>query len=175
VPTPIGHSLAGLAAGWAVAGLAPRGRSRLIQAAAFAALGAAADLDFLINRHRAETHSIGAAVLVASIAVWRRWPLADSRVRLWWAVWAAWCTHPILDTLALDGGPTIGVMLFWPLSRVYVQTGLSVFMTVWWMLDTPGIVLHTLLAVLQEVAILGPITVAVWAIRGRASASPAPG
>jgi membrane-bound metal-dependent hydrolase YbcI (DUF457 family) len=131
-------------------------------------LGAAPDLDLLTGHHSAQAHSLGAAAIVATIAAWTRWPLADGRGRVWCAAFLAWATHPLLDALAFDTSPPIGVMAFWPLSSAYVQTGLSVFAPISRAYGAPGFVEHTLLAVAREVLIVGLAVVAVWRVRARA-------
>ena len=96
MPSPIGHVLGGLAAGWLVAGrstAAPGvararssgGRTRSIgRAVLFGVLGAAPDLDLLFGTHSTYTHSVGAVALTAGAALlWTRGrqPRAGSRVR----------------------------------------------------------------------------------------------
>lgn len=169
MPSPLGHALAGVAAGWLVARPAKEKQARLRQAAIFAALAVAPDLDLLVGRHSAETHSIGAAAIVATIAWWRHWPVATERWRVWLAVCLAWATHPLLDALGSDTSVPIGVMAFWPLSREYVQTGLDIFLPIYrrWML--PGFVSHNFVAMAREIVLLLPVTGLVWWMRsGRA-------
>ena len=151
MPTPIGHGLAGIAAGWVVARPAAPGRALSVQTAALAMLGMAADLDLLVNRHSGETHSLGAAVVGASIAAWWRWPIARERWRIWLAAFAAWATHPLLDSLSPDTSPPIGIMAFWPVSSSYVQTGLAVFDPIWRRFWVPGAIRHDMLAVMREI------------------------
>ena len=172
MPTPIGHGLAGIAAGWAVARPAAPGRYILVQSVMLACLGAAPDLDLLVGHHSAQAHSLGAAAIVATIAAGSGWPLADARARIWWAAFAAWATHPLLDALAVDTSPPIGVMVFWPFSSTYVQTGLSVFAPVSRAYDAPGFFEHTVLAVAREVLIVGLAVFAAWRLRGRARPLP---
>src|SRR5687767_11386137 len=94
VPSPLGHGLAAVATGWAISGM-PAAKSAFVrQTAILVAVGIAPDLDLLIGRHSMETHSIGAAVVVASIAAWQRWPVAPSRMMTWLAVALAWMSHP---------------------------------------------------------------------------------
>jgi membrane-bound metal-dependent hydrolase YbcI (DUF457 family) len=171
VPSPIGHGLAGLAAGWAIASPATEPRARLVQTASFLALGAAPDLDLLFNHHRYETHSIGAALLAGAVAAAIGWPLASTRLRTFFAATAAWATHPLLDMLAPDHWPPIGVMAFWPFSRGFYITGIEIFLpigrdwrsaAVWW-LDAR--------AAARELAILLPIVALVWWVRTRTSRS----
>jgi len=127
VPSPLGHGLAAVAAGWIVAGKPETKPALLGQVTILVAIGIAPDLDLLIGRHSMETHSIGAAVLVASIAAWQRWPVAPSRITTWVAVALAWLSHPLLDALGSDTSAPIGVMAFWPLSRDHFQTQWQVF------------------------------------------------
>ena len=83
MPSPIGHGLAAVAAGWLVAKPSSSRRKLLIQSATLAAIGVMPDLDLLINRHSAETHSIGAAAIVATFSALVRLPVAhDSRTNL---------------------------------------------------------------------------------------------
>jgi hypothetical protein len=165
MPTPLGHGLAGLAAGWAMA-RSPLDRRRLwIQVAWLAAIGAAADLDLIVGHHRAEGHSVGAAVIVASLAAWYRWPIASSRTGIWLAAFAAYGSHLVTDMLAFDQAPPIGIMVWWPFSSSYYQTGLSVFDSVsreWW---AAYFWRHNPIAAAREVAILAPILFIVWWLR----------
>src|SRR5215218_9167106 len=82
MPTPIGHVLGGVAAGWLVAGrstAAPRevrartswwAHAREPHAALFGATGAAPDIDLLFGTHSTYTHSVG-AVAGTAVAVLR--------------------------------------------------------------------------------------------------------
>jgi hypothetical protein len=167
MPTPIGHGLAGIAAGWAVARPAAPGRRLLVQTVTLAFLGAAADLDLLVGHHSAQAHSLGAAAIVATIAAATGWPIAESRGRIWWTAFAAWATHPLLDALAFDTSPPIGVMAFWPFSSAYVQTGLSVFAPISRAYGAPGFLAHNLVALAREVLIIGPLVFAAWRLRAR--------
>lgn len=88
MPSPVGHAIGGLIAGWFITGaptltaasLDPttrRGRRELAdlgrRIAPFALLGMAPDLDLLVGLHSRYTHSLGAATLVAIITAiaWR--------------------------------------------------------------------------------------------------------
>jgi membrane-bound metal-dependent hydrolase YbcI (DUF457 family) len=162
MPSSIGHSLASVGVGWAVARPAATRRTLVIQGLLFAAIGVAPDLDLLIGRHSAETHSLGAAVIVAAIAAWGLWPVAATRWRVFVAVLLAWAVHPTLDMLALDTSAPHGVMYLWPVSQEHYQTGWSVFAAIsrrYWL---PGFVEHTVLAVARELLILVPVLLAVW-------------
>jgi len=162
MPSSVGHGLAALSAGWALAGVAVARRARLIQAALLVAIGAAPDLDLLWGRHSRETHSMGAAILVASVAAWQRWPVASTRWRIWLAVCAAWLTHPVLDALALDTSVPLGITAFWPWSHEYYQTGLSVFGPTsrrYWLDNFWSM---NLASIGKELILLGPVTAGVW-------------
>lgn len=131
-----------------------------------AAVGIAPDLDLLIGRHSGETHSVGAALLVATAAAMRRWPVARLRWKTWLAVFLAWMVHPLLDALAPDGTAPFGVMLLWPFSRDYVQFAFTPFLPIsrrYWL---DGFVVHTLTAVAREVLILAPAVAFAW-VAGR--------
>lgn len=157
MPSPLGHALAAAAVGLAV--LPPRERAAVLRSgAAFAAIGMAPDLDLLIGRHSAETHSIGAAFLVASFAAWRPAWFGTGRLRVWLAVLLAYLSHPVLDALSLDTSPPLGVMLFWPFDAGYYQTGWSVFGAIsrrYWL---PEFVTYNVWAVARELVVLGPLT-----------------
>src|SRR5688500_13237771 len=120
MPSPLGHAIGGLVAGWIADGR-PAAGSRLARAAAIAAVAMAPDLDLLIGRHRAEMHSVGATAIVASLAAVMRWPLATTRVRIWLVVAAAWGSHVLLDALGADSSPPVGLMAFWPFSSQFVK------------------------------------------------------
>jgi membrane-bound metal-dependent hydrolase YbcI (DUF457 family) len=173
MPTPIGHALAAVAAGWAIGGVARERRGIAIQVATLAALGTMPDLDLLVAQHRGVSHSIGAAAIAATILAAARWPLAGSRRMIWIAAWIAWVTHPILDSLALDTAAPIGVMAFWPLSSAYVQTGLEVFAPVSRSIDSPTFLPTARIALTRELLILVPITYLAWRWRSAFPGAPA--
>ena len=66
MPSPVGHGLAGLAAGWLSIRPQRLWRPGLRQAAILALISMAPDLDLLWGRHSRETHSVGAALAVAA-------------------------------------------------------------------------------------------------------------
>ena len=188
MPSPIGHALAGLATAWA-ADLVPGNRAwRTASASASwfrragngltltcVGLGAAADLDHLFVAHRTVTHSIGAVALVAVaaavVAGGAQRPIA--RVTLMCA--AAYGTHLLLDWLGVDMHPPRGLQVLWPFSREWYISGLDVFrQTARQELLTPPVIRKNLLAMAQEVAILGPVVAALWLIRVKALARLAP-
>jgi membrane-bound metal-dependent hydrolase YbcI (DUF457 family) len=188
MPSPIGHALAGLATAWA-ADLIPGNRSWRTAAESASwfrragngltltcvGLGAAADLDHLFVAHRTLTHSVGAVAFVglfaAAVAANAHRPIA--RIALMCA--AAYGTHLLLDWLGVDMYPPRGLQLLWPFSGEWYISGLDVFrQTARQELLTPPIIRKNLLAMVQEVAILGPVVVALWLIRVKALAGLAP-
>ena len=167
MPSPVGHALGALAAGWTMAKPPSERRAFVVQAAILSALGCAPDLDLLIGRHSRETHSLGAAVIVATAAALWRWPVAATRGRIWLAAFLAWVSHPILDMLSLDTSIPLGVMFFWPFSREHVQTGWAVFASIYRNYHEAGFLLHNLLAVIREIAIVGPVAAAAYVLSRR--------
>lgn len=153
MPSPIGHALGGLAAGWLVAGrhTTPR-RLAVGDAVVLAIAGMAADLDLFFGLHRGPTHGIGTACLVGIVTY-----LATQRKHLATAVAAAYASHPLLDWLGTDSTPPLGIMALWPFSREYYESSLHVFHAIsrrYWL---PEFWTFNLRAALREVAILGPI------------------
>ena len=164
--SPVGHGLAAIAAGWMVARPSSSRKDLLLQSVTLAAIGVMPDLDLLINRHSAETHSIGIAAVVASVAALARLPLAQTRVRIWLAVFLSWMTHPLLDFFTEDSSVPVGIMMWWPFSSAHYHSGLAVFDSIyrrWWL---PGFLEHNLIAAVKEFVILGPIAAIVWRTRG---------
>jgi membrane-bound metal-dependent hydrolase YbcI (DUF457 family) len=175
MPSPVGHVIAGAACGWIVSG-APTGPRWLDRAcregALFGLLGALPDVDLLVGRHSGPTHSLGAAVIVA-VAALLALAIAGNRGRGFpglplivfsVACFAAYGSHVLLDWLATDSTPPIGVMALWPVSRQHYASDLHLFMAVsrryhqgW------TFVRQNALAFLLELAILLPtLTLVVW-------------
>jgi inner membrane protein len=127
--------IAGVAAGWLVAG-APAPRLRWREGAFFAAVAAAPDLDLLVGAHSGPTHSVGAGVLVgiAAFVVHRKWQ-RSSLAALPPAVFALACaaaymSHVLLDWLSSDTTAPIGVMALWPITRAHYESDLHLFMAI---------------------------------------------
>jgi len=166
MPSPIGHALAALAAGFAAdAGRSSshgRRRDRWREAALFTATGLVPDLDLLVGAHSQYTHSVGAVSVVLALA----W-MATRNLRLALAVALAYASHPLLDWMGHDGTPPYGVMLLWPFDPGFHHSGLDVFTGIsrrYWL---PGFFTHNLTAVVREVLILGPLALGAWWLRRR--------
>jgi len=192
MPLPIAHSLLG----GAVCVVADRdgasaGYARLALAVV---LANGADLDYLPGMlvgdphrfHRMAAHSLGWAVLVGLLAAWlvrrgwlRPWPL-----RRGWSSGAAgtamivallWASHVLLDSLNADFSEPIGVMMFWPLSSMWVPA-IPIFYNID-KISGPAsplafarslLTAHNLRAMLLELALVGPILgAALWWRRQR--------
>ena len=156
MPSPVGHALGGIAAGWDTA---PRHTWRT---AAFLAMAAAApDLDLLLHDHRGVSHSVGAACL-AGLAGW----LVTRRPRWGAAIALAWLSHVGLDWLSNDTRPPVGIMALWPFSHQYFKAAFEVFPAVsrrYWLAE---FWVYNLKAAAIEVLVLGPIAAAVlWRAR----------
>ena len=164
MPSPIGHALAGIAAGWVV--LPPRDASRdtAVRAAVYGVTGAAADFDLLFGAHSGPTHGLGAALLVGLTAWgWMRYRGGRDAARMACAVTAAYASHILLDWLGTDTSPPNGIMALWPFSREYFESRLHVFMAIsrrYWL---PEFWTSNLRALVRELLILVPIVgILVW-------------
>jgi hypothetical protein len=176
MPSPIGHALAGAAIAWSMnnpsspkgsgdpAEAVPGGNSGGI-ALLCAGLGAAADLDLLVPyTHRTATHSLVAVAAVAIVAIA---VTGGVNRRVAWSVvlacTAAYASHLLLDWLAVDDTPPRGLQILWPFSDRWFISGLDLFRgTARRDVFTATSMRVNALAIAQEVAILGPIALAVW-------------
>ena len=166
MPTPVGHALGALIV------TAPiRARYKLLGAGAAVAViaGMSPDLDLLVGRHSAETHSIGAG-LIAGLAGWAvfRWR-RDALAPAWGALIAfAVLSHALLDWLGTDTSAPIGIMALWPFSREYFESDAHVFMAVsrrYWL---PEFWTYNLTVLARELILLGPLALGVeWWLRRR--------
>ena len=169
MPSPVGHVLGGIAAGW---GVVPR--RDMAGAAILAAVASVPDLDLLIHSHRGESHSVGAALVAGGIAwvatsAFAAAPLPPSpelrrtgrRHRLSWAVAVtlAWASHVLLDWLSNDTRPPLGVMALWPFTRDYYKASLEIFPPVSRRYWESRFWIYNLRAVVAEVVILGPLAI----------------
>src|SRR5262245_38049701 len=176
MPSPVGHALGGIAAGWLVTGTGNRarhpGRAEMAapewttrRTALYAAAGAAADLDLLTKWHRGPSHSLGAAVLVGVVAwlVTRGTGRRDPRTAF--AIAAAYASHVLLDWLGSDTRPPIGIPALWPISQAYYESSLHLFAAVsrrYWLAEFWT---YNLYALGRELLILGPIVIALYLTR----------
>ena len=183
MPSPIGHILAGATIAWvsdsgahvrtpsSTPGTGARLRNLTLVCAG---LAAAADLDLLLpGTHRTVTHSVTAvaAVAIVAMAVTGKVTLSPGRWRVVLACTAAYASHLLLDWLGADPTPPYGLQLLWPFSDRWFISNLDLFRgTARIRLFSPASLRINALAILQEVAILGPIALAAWSIRVKAAA-----
>jgi inner membrane protein len=171
MPSPVGHALAGLAAGWMVLGTPPFSARATWgrEAALFGSLAVLPDADLLVGAHSGPTHGIGTAALVGLVA-FALWPgAAPVRARGALACALAYGTHILLDWLGSDSTAPIGIMALWPLSRDYYESSLHVFMAIsrrYW--QGAAFWRQNMTALARELLILGPVfaAVAFWRRRG---------
>jgi inner membrane protein len=195
VPSPIGHVLAGAAVVYAGDAI-DRRRSPISLVATCALLGAVADLDLLLPRyHRSFTHSLTAVAFIFIVAAAVTGEVTHLRAPRYggqarglaarfggpgggqarWRVplicACAYATHLLLDWLGSDTLPPYGLQLFWPFSNRFFVSGLNLFAeTERRHLFSGPTLVQNLWAAAQEVAILAPITGALWLVRVKALA-----
>jgi inner membrane protein len=172
MPSPIGHTLAGLA----VHVLAARSREELRdlkRAAVVVGAALAPDLDLLFrfvdgrNHHNDETHSLGAAALAGLIGVLLLPLLRFARPHaLAVAASLSWASHVLLDYLNLDTHPPIGIMALWPLSAGYYKSPWLLFLDIGRTLEWATL-WHNLRAAAWEACVLLPLLLLAMRFRAR--------
>lgn len=183
MPSPLGHALAGLAAGWTVAPASTHHSGRVLRGLVFVVAATAADLDLLIGMHRGPTHSLAAAALAGSVVwLWTRSRRPGDRHGAlrrdpgWMAaaVGAAAATHTLLDWLGADSSPPVGLMALWPFSRDYYASHLDIFMAISRRYRDADFWPSNVHAIAREVLILGPVAAVVWirSVRRRGRTAP---
>ena len=174
MPSPVGHALGGIAAGWLVQpGPAPHGWRQITstRTLGFAVLGMAADLDLLLGVHRGPTHSLTAALILGLIA-WLMVRGNRHSGRLAMAAGAAYASHVLLDWLGADSSPPLGLQVLWPWSAAYLHAQWPIFLAVSRRLRHPELFwVPNALALARELAILVPLVLVVGWWRGRGAAA----
>jgi inner membrane protein len=179
MPSPVGHSLAGLIA-YQIApeidGLARR------QVIAWYLLAAnAPDLDFLPglmagdpNRfHHGVSHSSGLALLFAiAVSLLLRLRQREWRWKQFFVFLGLYLSHLILDYLSEDSSPPYGVPLFWPASRAYFMSPAPLFPDIHRSSATGDFFLslfsaHNLWSVSVECLVLVPLLLLAYALMKR--------
>lgn len=180
MPSPVGHALAGIAAGYLVAGSGAPGRregsllTALVQTSrsgrcfGFGLLGMLPDVDFMFGSHSTFTHSVG-AVVVAGFggAVLATRTHRGVRMRYGVAVAAAYGSHVLLDWLGTDDTPPLGVMALWPFSSRFFLSGREWFLGVCRQYDELSCWLHNAQGVAWESLALGLLAVTAVALARR--------
>ena len=179
MPSPIGHTLAGLTVGWlsdprAARSLPPdttrtaRLRASLTPLVLWcAAVAALPDADLLIPHfHRTATHSVTATVLVLIIAAAVTGKVTRSAtLKFAAALAAAHATHLLLDWLGTDRNPPAGLQMLWPFDRTFYISGWDVFPPVARGRISPQMIAVNAHAALWEVILMGPVAAAAWLYR----------
>lgn len=178
MPSPIGHTLAGLAVGWLSEPAPPATgsglRDSLTPLVLWCALVAAIpDADLLIPHfHRTATHSVTATVLllIMVVAVTGKvtrhpaWTLALT-------LGAAHGTHLLLDWLGTDHFPPPGLQMLWPFSPHFFHSGVDLFPPVERRLLRPEALSVNAYAAAWELLIMGPIALVAWSRRRRGASA----
>ena len=168
MPSPVGHALAGYAAGTLVAGRPQRSRTALGSLAArialFAGLACLPDIDFLFGAHSMYTHSVGAALIVAAAAAL----MIRRPVSLVAACGLAYGSHIVLDWLSRDTNPPLGIMALWPFSREYYMAPWPIIEPVSRRYHWQYFWSHNLKVVTLEILIFGSLALGAHVWRGRA-------
>ena len=131
----------------------------------------APDFDFVYpTMHRMMSHSISAviaATVCAAIVAHR-----TKQERPWLTSMVcglAYASHLALDWLGGDAKLPAGIQLLWPFSDTWFISSWNVFgATVLASFFERQTMIANLVAVLRELAILGPIALGAWLLRGRA-------
>jgi inner membrane protein len=165
MPSPVGHALGGIAAGWLLEPEHTRTTmSRTGQHVAtlgLAALGIAADLDLVVGAHRGASHSLGAVAFVALVS-WCLIGARPGRGRWTAAIAAAYGSHLLLDWLGSDTSAPFGIPALWPLTSTYYQAPWPLFSAVSRRIHQPELFwMPNARALAREVLILLPIVVLV--------------
>jgi membrane-bound metal-dependent hydrolase YbcI (DUF457 family) len=179
MPTPVGHSLAGIAVALVgERGRVPRDFHRFLarpMTLACVALATLPDADLLLpGIHRTATHSLTATVVVALVAVAvtaratsRRSRTGGARSSIAWSAVvmcaAAHGSHILLDWLGQDPSKVPGVQALWPLSDRWFISGWDIFPAEErrHIFSLPTMV-HNMNVLGWELGILGPIVIGLW-------------
>jgi inner membrane protein len=134
MPSPVGHSLAGLIAYQIAPEIGGMARGRVI--ALYLVAANAPDLDFIPglmvgdpNRfHHGVSHSSGLAILFAIVVtLLLRLRQGEWRWKQFLVLLGLYLSHLILDYFAEDNSPPYGVPFFWPASGAYYMSPVSLF------------------------------------------------
>lgn len=173
MPSPVGHALGGLAAGWLVQKPAAAPAARRWASIGFAALAVAPDLDLVFGTHRGAAHSLVAAAL-AGLTVWLVLrPRVAAAGRLAAACAAAYGSHVLLDWLGSDTSAPFGVVALWPFSAAYFIAPWHVFLPISRRIGQPELFwMPNVLALLREAIVLVPIVALVYRARRQRTSTP---
>ena len=176
MPSPIGHSLAGLCGFYLAYPQIPK-TYRIPALAAAIFVSNSPDLDILAGLilhqdpsilHRQGSHSFLVAIVIGCLTV-----LLTRIIGLkewnWLGIWLTglYSSHIFLDMLVADGAIPYGLQAFWPLSSDYFMSPLAIFNGLDY--NRPGLnmlqsmmTFNNLIAALKELAILAPSAWLTW-------------
>jgi len=128
----------------------------------------APDVDLLLrlvdgqNHHQREVHSVGFALIATLASILLAKALALARpLALGFLAGSSWLSHLLLDYMAVDTSPPIGIDALWPLSRRPFHFPWPVFGDTWRTLSWSA-ARHDALEILWEIAVLAvPLAVAL--------------
>ena len=84
---------------------------------------------------------------------------------------AAYASHLLLDWLQADPTPPLGIQALWPVSSRWFLSGWDLLRpTERRHMFEPATIQRNIIALVQEVVILGPVAVAAWLVRVKALA-----
>jgi membrane-bound metal-dependent hydrolase YbcI (DUF457 family) len=170
MPSPVGHTLAGLITySFFPKEQLDRQANLRVLAAVFCAANLP-DIDTVFGllpdsipgadsfAHRGPLHSLGAAVFF-TLAVYLFTRVRHVKSPARWAalLGCAYASHIFLDYLNADFGPPLGVPMFWPLTHAYYISPVTIFLNIEWKHPSMWISMHHLIAVGIEIAILAPV------------------
>jgi membrane-bound metal-dependent hydrolase YbcI (DUF457 family) len=173
MPTPIGHSLAGLAIHFVARRFNPGIGWRV--ALLVVLLANLPDIDFLPGYlmgdprgyHWGPTHSLFAAMMVGlAVGVMTRGNGITSRSFALLAA-TAYASHLLLDLSLGPGAPSLGLQIFWPFSETRRMLPWAIFRMAPDSIETVGPVgtlfsLEILPVVVREIMLLAPLLGAMW-------------
>jgi membrane-bound metal-dependent hydrolase YbcI (DUF457 family) len=179
MPSPIGHTLAGVLTAWIVDVIPGQRTWRAPAPAASwldragdgltilcAALAAAPDIDLLFAGHRTVTHSIGAVMLVGVVVGLMAARSGRPALRVALMCAAAYASHLLLDWMAVDQTVPRGLQAFWPLSHRWYISDWNLFRATERRRIFTGTVMQLNGATIaHELAILLPCVAVAWLIR----------
>jgi membrane-bound metal-dependent hydrolase YbcI (DUF457 family) len=180
MPSPIGHTLAGLTVGW----LADRDALRPLPSAGAtwtarvrasctplvlwcAAMAALPDADLLIPHfHRTVTHSVTVTFLILIIAAAVTGKVTrPTALRIAVALAAAHSTHLLLDWLGTDRNPPAGLQMFWPFDDRFYISDWDIFPPVARGRISSRMIVINANAALWEIALMLPVAATAWVWR----------
>jgi len=179
MPSPVGHSLAGLIAYQIAPEIDGMARGQVI--AWYILAANAPDLDFLPglmvgdpNRfHHGFSHSSGLALLFAiAVSLLLRLRQREWRWKQFLVFFGLYLSHLVLDYLGEDHSPPYGVPLFWPASQAYYMSPTPLFPDIHRSNATAGFFpslfsAHNLWSVSVECLVLAPLLLLAYALTKR--------